>query len=666
MKKKILFYNLLVFFIFCSKILPKSILDGTTNIQYVSDHLVFHDEGTGGYYMAQGFVRLNNGFTVISTCTAFFDTFITVSGGIDLKRTGQIELLNDLTLDANVTLSSGGKINGRGNAIFLEGNLTIPDYSVLNFCGDTIIDGNGNELIIGDAAQLTIDMNKTLTLRNLTLKNTYSTFVYAVPPIRPYATNSKVAFDNVRIEMSQDFLFTQGQFFIHNDVEISGTYKFSYRSIESSFITENAQLYFDKDSTFEFYPSTTYNNLIIFQNSASSLYLDGCTLITTNTGMRLADGRFFLDNQVTLTQLSLNLSATGPRYNITYETASEASRNAAWHPGARFVFDTLRQNPVLYRLTGHTLRPAGTLQEGDAVYVGTSWSPDGNFLAIADVTDQPAIYIYNFDGTSLSTTFTVRYQASSNFWDIAWHPDGYYLAAGNFGLSPNYLYKWNGKNLNAVQTFGTSNGGGISWNPNGKYLASGETDAINIYEFNGSNLSLVTSSTFAVGPNTWLAWNPQGNLLFSGKGGGSTPLPHFNLFQFNGSSLSCCSQISTPAGSGNIGMTWSRDGNFVVVANSRGTIFGINNLTLYRVLELSTSITGGYRAAWSPDGHFIFLTASNGVSRLFYINYLYDPNLPAINNSLVLGNSALNQTLDTQILGNANVILNGSIFFDEN
>ncbi|MCF7899638.1 hypothetical protein K9L05_03250, partial [Candidatus Babeliales bacterium] len=156
MKKKILFFIFIFFFIFCSKILPKSILDGTTNIQYISDHLIFHDEGTDGYYMAQGFVRLNNGFSVLPTGTAFLDTFISVSGGIDLKRTGQIELLSNLTLDANVTLSSGGKINGRGNAIFLEGNLTIPDYSVLNFCGDTIIDGNGNELIIGDAAQLTI------------------------------------------------------------------------------------------------------------------------------------------------------------------------------------------------------------------------------------------------------------------------------------------------------------------------------------------------------------------------------------------------------------------------------------------------------------------------------------------------------------------------------
>ncbi|MCF7799725.1 hypothetical protein K9M16_01870 [Candidatus Babeliales bacterium] len=654
MKKKILFFIFIFFFIFCSKILPKSILDGTTNIQYISDHLIFHDEGTDGYYMAQGFVRLNNGFSVLPTGTAFLDTFISVSGGIDLKRTGQIELLSNLTLDANVTLSSGGKINGRGNAIFLEGNLTIPDYSVLNFCGDTIIDGNGNELIIGDAAQLTIDMNKTLTLRNLTLKNTYSTFVYAVPPIRPYATNSKVAFDNVRIEMAQDFLFTQGQFFIHNDVEISGTYKFSYKSTQPSFITKNAQLYFDKDSTFEFYPSTTYNNLIIFQNSASSLYLDGCTLKTTNTGMRLAGGRFFLDNQVTLTTISLDLS--DGRYSSESYSSLSTSRSATWHPSGRFLAYTSFGTIRLLNLRGTNLSLAQSITDSPDDNVASAWHPSGNFLAVASLGG--GIKLYSFDGLLLTRIASVS--TDDTPWGLAWNPDGRFLVATNDANNQNRLYQFKGQTLTQVQEFMDS---GIvcwnaSWTSDGKYLAIGTSGREEVYEFNGSTLEFICTNGFS-NLESHVSWHPNKNLLLSTDEGVS------HLYYFNGSSLNLT--YTLPREQNDAGISpWSPDGHFCALTkNGYNELFRLNGLTLDQILALEPN-GSSWQITWHPNENLIFRANDGSDSVLYNMKYLYSPNLPAINNSLVLGNSTLNQTLDTQILGNANVILKGSIFFDEN
>ncbi|MBS1988156.1 hypothetical protein JST56_04140, partial [Candidatus Dependentiae bacterium] len=85
--------------------LQGSNLDGTSSLVYKNQHHVFSDGES-----ARGYVRMNGGFTIKPGATATLDTVVSVSGSIDLRETGQMQLLKDLELDSGLTWSSGGSI----------------------------------------------------------------------------------------------------------------------------------------------------------------------------------------------------------------------------------------------------------------------------------------------------------------------------------------------------------------------------------------------------------------------------------------------------------------------------------------------------------------------------------------------------------------------------
>ena len=141
-------------------------VDGTQFVKYCAAHHVFHP----GASAVRGWVRFNDGFTVLPQATVLMDTLTTVSGAIDLRDSGLLSLNNDLYLAHNVTLTSGGSIKGRSsvtgqaNTIFMGGDLTLAaddylrtlritgDWSNSGTSGDLIIDGCGHTLNIGDRA----------------------------------------------------------------------------------------------------------------------------------------------------------------------------------------------------------------------------------------------------------------------------------------------------------------------------------------------------------------------------------------------------------------------------------------------------------------------------------------------------------------------------------
>ncbi|MFA5075126.1 MAG: hypothetical protein WC436_03405 [Candidatus Babeliales bacterium] len=713
--KKIIKIIFLFFLSFILKnIYSKSSLDGTSDIQYVSNHLVFHDEGTPGYNMAQGFVRLNNGFTVLSTCTAFLDTFISVSGDIDLRNTGQIELLNNLYLNSSVTFTgAGGMINGRGNVIYLDNNLNLPDNYILNITGNTIIDGNGHDLILGKWSNITVDDSVTLTLRNLTLKNTYTT--YTVSPIIPYSIKSMVTFDNIEISLFDDFSFNQGKLFIHNDVDITGTYKFSYKSTQPMLIESNSCLYFDKNSTFEFYPSCTNNSLFTMQDKSSILYLDGCTLQTTLTGMILTKGQLFLDNNVTFSSID---------NTYLYDVAYSASINYGTYQGT----------------------------DQDHCRIQTSaWSPSGLYIAIGgnhpETINTDFLKIYRFDGSNFKFITSAQYYstiaAATGIKAISWHPSGKYLSVGGYKQSNGselQIYSFDGSNLTLLtsqnfQTINTAN-----WSPNGKYVAIGgyttlaNNDLI-IYNFSNQSLTITVSANFekyqspdAAQMNT-AHWSPDGNYISAGgyRANHIIGITHENLliYKFSDNSLSVVDSATFAGQYGWIfANKWSPDGNYLAVSGSPDANiriyafrYTIENLSLINSQTLQENQSSAIN--FSTDGKFIaeggawtnqpihfynftgstlslistlsryygwdiasisptpnnkFLAANgrpqSNVSepelKLYRLFYKYDTTPQALSHAIKLGNSQLGSDYDIDVTllgGNYNKLF-GSIFYD--
>ena len=200
---------------------------------------VFYDRQS-----ATGCVRMDNGFTVAVPASGvgsthgacvFMDTCISVSGAVDLRGTNTIFLRSDLILDNGATFSTGGNIYGYDRALILKGDLTIPAGKILHFGDRIAINGNGHKLILGSGAQLFVDAKATLTLRDLILQNTINN--PGNPPVQCAAGDSAaycstLCLDNVELALASDFYFNQGQIFIHNDVAITGTSAFFYRSCQ--------------------------------------------------------------------------------------------------------------------------------------------------------------------------------------------------------------------------------------------------------------------------------------------------------------------------------------------------------------------------------------------------------------------------------------------------
>ncbi|MFA6264052.1 MAG: hypothetical protein WC630_06480, partial [Candidatus Babeliales bacterium] len=250
MKKIFLFHCIVLTYIVMAGTLAATSLIFTSNqTNYQANSYVFRKND-----LAQGFVRLNNGITVLPDACATMDVLFSVSGAIDLRETGTMKLLRDLVLDSGVTLSSGGNVKGYGHTLVLDGNLTIPSGKIIHVNGDIIIDGQGNKLIIGANSQIFVDTNVTLTLSNMIITNQQHALTF--PPIRCAALTSKLAFDDVVFTPNGDFLFPSGQLFIHNDVAITGTSAFIYTSPVPSFITSGACWYFGINTTFSVAPAT--------------------------------------------------------------------------------------------------------------------------------------------------------------------------------------------------------------------------------------------------------------------------------------------------------------------------------------------------------------------------------------------------------------------------
>ena len=71
---------------------------------------------------------------------------------------------------------------------------------------------------------------------------------------------------------------------------ITGTTAFIYTSTGYSMVNGNAMLVLDKGLTFSYAPASADRDLIALQNDTSKIFFDGCSVVSSLTGMRLTRG----------------------------------------------------------------------------------------------------------------------------------------------------------------------------------------------------------------------------------------------------------------------------------------------------------------------------------------------------------------------------------------
>jgi len=245
----------------------------------------------------QNYVFYKAGFTVNPDVILTLNTPTPVSGEINLSDTGLLYFDNDVSIASDAFVTNGGIIDGNGNALVLSCNFTIPENQVLRIASDTIINGHGTTITLEPHAQITVDNNVTLTIKNARIKNTRNGV--SDPMISISGSSGRVALQNCELALADDYYFDNGNLFIHDDVIVSGTSAFVYTSVYHSYIDTGATWCFDKRSKFIYEPSEN-NNLVHMHDITSGIYLNGSTLQAGDIGLRLSKGALYFDNNVTL------------------------------------------------------------------------------------------------------------------------------------------------------------------------------------------------------------------------------------------------------------------------------------------------------------------------------------------------------------------------------
>jgi WD40 repeat protein len=657
--------------------------------------------------LAQGFVRLNNGFTVLPQSCVNMDVLFTISGGIDLRETSTIRMLKDLEFDSGVTLTTGGNIDGRGHTLILNGDFRIPANKVLHFNGDTILDARGNEIIIGENAEIFVDTNVTLTIANATIKTTRNAPTF--PALRCGAQTSKLALDNVVFAPINDFLFQNGQLFIHNDVVVTGTSAFIYHSPAPSFITKNSCLYLDHALTFSMAPATftdapyslnntyTNNNFIKMADETSVLYLNGCSLETTITGWRLTKGTVGFDDRVQAkTDTTLTLTSLSLRSRQSYQ--SNAVHSVNWSPDGNYLAiagSNIASSDELqvYHFNGTSLTLIAQATFGGFFQLGqtVSWSPDGRYLALGGFFTPSATYnllIYRFDGTSLILLPATQITLANTVRSVNWSPDGHYLAIGDVlptGGFVTMVYTFDGTSLMLIQALVNDLDActSVNWSPDGNYLAIGGSSStggyvLQVYSFNGKTLTLLPGTRFTFGDNlNSVNWSPDGRYLAIG---GYNPTSGYELqvYRFDGTNL-----VLVPGARVHYGLTifsvmWSPDGRYLAVGGETPVV-GHTTVEVYSFDGVSLTVISASQIAysgrieqvnWMADGRYLAIGGSptGGFQpvEVYKVNYVNNTTPQAVTSSMVWGDSAKGDAYDAhlRLQPGASLNLTGKMLYD--
>jgi len=604
-------------------------IDGTSSIAWEDTRVLFDTTTSGVPDYAKGYVKFRDGFVVDPSIIVTLDITEPISsvidaglGGTSVGATGQIRLMRPITLESGATIPHGAIIDGRGYTISFDGNFELPIKKRLRVMSDVILDGCGNTFIFGQDAQLIIDYGVTVTLKNMVIKNTRNGYYNQI--FTPLGPTSRLAFQDVMLDLHDDIYFQLGRLYIHDDVIVSGPHKFMYRSDQPSYIASGANFAFDKGSAFNYNPTTTADNLIKMIDSSSSMLFDSSTVESYSTPLRLTTGMLCFDNDVTVScpvyrpaywtgAMSCMLTPTtgASLVLVDSEETVDSAWAVSWSPDGKYLAAGIRSSGEevrVYRFDGSSL----TLVDSAANVTrcrSVSWSPDGYYLAAGFTSTGNEIRVYRFDGLSLTEVVGTG-AAFGECHSVSWSPDGRYLAAGSqtgFTGSGVRVYKFDGSSLREAANADTSDiVQSVSWSPDGSYLAAGlvvSSDKIVVYRFDGSSLTQVVSVSL---PCYFLSWSPDGAYLAVGLASSGDEV---RVYRFNGLSLT---EVASTASAGVAlcrSVSWSPDGSYLAAgfdsAGDEIRIYRFDGLSLTEVYSTVPVATACYSVSWSPYGSYL-------------------------------------------------------------
>ena len=310
MSKKI--YLLLVLFFKITVLDAKRIGSDSIYSQYSKQVFFSADQ----LNLVRGHNRLMAGFCLENSATSLtYNGKGSVSGNIEL-RGGSVYLNNDMNFSTGTKFLDCGEfycnnysiffekniygwslpyISQVGDFFFRDANLFIHDNmairSTIKFSGDSSIDCLESQLSLEDVnASIIIDVASTLLIKNATIKN------ISANKIRCLGDNSELILENVKWVQDANTTFTTGKLKFKNKVKMKGDSVFAYQSNQESKILKETDLTLDSGITFSYDPPIASQDLFVFEDNTSCLFLNSASFHTTSTGVTLKDGNLIVKN----------------------------------------------------------------------------------------------------------------------------------------------------------------------------------------------------------------------------------------------------------------------------------------------------------------------------------------------------------------------------------
>lgn len=195
-----------------------------------------------------------------------------------------------------LSLGSGASVKfGDGCVVELATDEDLQEN--LSFEGTSVLDGHDNRLNM-QGYRIETFQPSSLTLQNIDVESVRGN------NIRCVGEHASLILRDCSLLLDREYSFTAGTIRFEHDVVIGGTNTFIYHSNYGSTIAPHATLALDVSTTFNYAPSRSgrpdNKDLILMSDVTSKLFLNGCTLVTTPTGMRLTKGTLIVDHKVTL------------------------------------------------------------------------------------------------------------------------------------------------------------------------------------------------------------------------------------------------------------------------------------------------------------------------------------------------------------------------------
>lgn len=164
----------------------------------------------------------------------------------------------------------------------------------VHFVGNCKINGRGKRITIGtNGASLIVRPNSQLVLEDVEIHGLKSN------NLRCMVDNSSIIFRNTMLSLDSDYTFSRGSILFEEDTIITGTNTFVYSSKLTSTIASGKTLFLTQGVTFSYAPLRPRNDLLYMPDTTARLYLQGCTLYSTRTGLHLSGGTVIVDDLVT-------------------------------------------------------------------------------------------------------------------------------------------------------------------------------------------------------------------------------------------------------------------------------------------------------------------------------------------------------------------------------